>query len=489
MNIIRTVSWVAIAIATAVAATPSAWAADKDSEATVSISVKNFGGKNISVKHSTRGVYSPQEHPVTFGHDSTATVTIPTDGIEYMILQVQDPLDKQKSFSKSLYLMPGETRVGIDGTSKDSVQISPSTGNPADGEIASELFDMEHRYFELLMGARYADQLGLNADSVASVVTGKLDNYIDSVCNVYSTASPEILSAFRNSMRLYELEMFLILYDRKKDDPVWQSELKRLRAEINTGAPEHAIFYHFPRIMTHLYGIDRANEVWWGITNSELIPFTDNAAATLSPEGAETVIGTTLFDNASKGIYSQSVPEITDRFKALYPQSAFIPVLEESAARNIAFNNPEENDNIHFLDNSAIRTVTDILSPYKGKPLFIDIWATWCRSCIESFAHVEPLQKYAAENGIQLLYLSIDEGEGIENQWKNMALTHNLIGDHIMINPYVKMGVYDTFGENGFMFIPQYAVVDREGNLRILPGTLAESNDFEPLRAELEKIK
>lgn len=333
-----------------------------------------------------------------------------------------------------------------------------------------------------------SDELGIKKDSVASVVSNKLEHYIDSVCTGYSSATPKLLATLRNNMRLYAMQCFSAKYDNYKGNPEWDAEFGRLRSEIDLSAPENAICYYYPSVVRQMYSIDTGNNVVWIVPDSLIAPLVDYAVETLSPKAAEAVIGAILYEDGANATFSKSVPSVTDRFKALYPQSELIPALEGYADRNIAFNNPVENREVNFLDNSSVKTVADILSSYKGTPVLIDFWTTGCHSCIEGFQYVEPIQKYAADNGIQLLYISLDDSKR-EKRWKDLALAYNLTGDHIMTNPTVNQEIYDTFGSNGFMNIPLYALVDREGKITVLPQPLAESHDFEPLRTELEKIK
>jgi thiol-disulfide isomerase/thioredoxin len=35
------------------------------------------------------------------------------------------------------------------------------------------------------------------------------------------------------------------------------------------------------------------------------------------------------------------------------------------------------------------KTLKEVTDLYKGKVIFMDIWATWCGPCRESFAHVK----------------------------------------------------------------------------------------------------
>ena len=70
-----------------------------------------------------------------------------------------------------------------------------------------------------------------------------------------------------------------------------------------------------------------------------------------------------------------------------------------------------------------------------------------------------------------------------------MAQYYKLKGHHILINPDYKMEVFSTFGNNGYLGIPRFAIVDREGNINVCPQALSEIADFAPLRALLDQTK
>ncbi len=487
MSIKKIILCTAIAVATALTVMYVISDAPGDNEVTAKISVKNFGGKELEVQHTSRGVFNGQLVPLTFGADSTAVISIPTDGIEYMSVIVTDVKGDQRPFSKSIYLLPGITEVNVDPVCDEPINVTAPTGNPVDGEVADALSGMKNIYYDLMIIDR-ADELGIRKDSVASEVSRKFDHYIDSVCSHYSAATPKLLATLRNNLRLGAMLCILVKYGKYKGIPEWDAEFEHQRSKIDLSASENAICYYYPSLVRQLYSIDTGNNVIWSVPDSLISTMVDYAVETLSPKGAEALIGDILYDDGAGAKFSRSVPALTERFKTLYPQSSFIPMLEVYSARNIAYNNPVDNPDIHFRDNSSVKTVADILRPYNGRRIFIDIWHTYSYSCIAGISDMTQLQQYANANDIQLLYIALDESNN-EKRWKDMALAYNLIGDHIMINPTVRQDIFDTFGKNGYMTMPLYAIVDSDGNIMLLPRSIAESHDFEPLQSELEKIK
>ena len=51
------------------------------------------------------------------------------------------------------------------------------------------------------------------------------------------------------------------------------------------------------------------------------------------------------------------------------------------------------------------------LSDFKGRPVVIDFWATWCKPCRAAMPHLEVVQKRYETNGLVIMGLSVDEEE------------------------------------------------------------------------------
>lgn len=49
---------------------------------------------------------------------------------------------------------------------------------------------------------------------------------------------------------------------------------------------------------------------------------------------------------------------------------------------------------------------------YKGKPVLLDFWATWCITCAQTIPQVKDWQSKYSEKGLQILGISIDKRKG-----------------------------------------------------------------------------
>jgi thiol-disulfide isomerase/thioredoxin len=94
----------------------------------------------------------------------------------------------------------------------------------------------------------------------------------------------------------------------------------------------------------------------------------------------------------------------------------------------------------------------------RGKVVYIDFWATWCKPCIESFGYYPALyEKFADRDDLVFLFVSIDKNM---DAWKNFLEKkgQELPGIHInhdgtVLEEYLNWGV------------PRYVLVSAEGKI------------------------
>jgi peroxiredoxin len=106
------------------------------------------------------------------------------------------------------------------------------------------------------------------------------------------------------------------------------------------------------------------------------------------------------------------------------------------------------------LDDKPIR-----LSDFRGKVVFLNFWATWCKPCREEMPSMEVLHKNFAKDGLVVLAVSIDRvttTKDIPPFIKSMNLSFPVLIDSWGKTdmPYKRMGVPETF------------IIDQQGVIR-----------------------
>ncbi|MCG2418112.1 TlpA family protein disulfide reductase [Aequorivita sp. F47161] len=117
-------------------------------------------------------------------------------------------------------------------------------------------------------------------------------------------------------------------------------------------------------------------------------------------------------------------------------------------------------------DNTEIR-FSEILHKYKGKTVLIDVWASWCKDCIEGMPKVQNLKKENPE--VVFLFLSLDKE--IES-WKHGIEKYGVIGE----NYFIPAGWKGAFCSSiDLDWIPRYIIVNPEGEISLYKAI--ETND------------
>ena len=116
----------------------------------------------------------------------------------------------------------------------------------------------------------------------------------------------------------------------------------------------------------------------------------------------------------------------------------------------------------------SINTFEEAIKPLRGKKIYIDIWATWCKPCLMEFAHNEDLNKYMKENDIQQLYISFDNDNKTWVDFLNQN-QYNLTGTHIRANNGLLgsdiLKLFFTFDGEVIIAIPRYILIGENGNI------------------------
>ena len=95
------------------------------------------------------------------------------------------------------------------------------------------------------------------------------------------------------------------------------------------------------------------------------------------------------------------------------------------------------------------------LSSYRGKPVLLDFWATWCKPCVESLPKLAELSKETAPKGIVLL--------GVDEDREDKKASDFLAGhNYSWPNTHDDGSIHEAFNRVG---LPLIVLIDAQGKV------------------------
>lgn len=117
------------------------------------------------------------------------------------------------------------------------------------------------------------------------------------------------------------------------------------------------------------------------------------------------------------------------------------------------------------------------LSSFRGKYVYIDVWATWCGPCRRELPYLEELQKKYSEKKLVFISVSVDKDR---KQWQKMA--KNMSG--IQLHAGGWQGITEEYD---IQAIPRFILIDKNG-LVLNPNAPRPSDGIEDVFENLNDL-
>lgn len=120
------------------------------------------------------------------------------------------------------------------------------------------------------------------------------------------------------------------------------------------------------------------------------------------------------------------------------------------------------------------------LSQFKGKYVYIDVWASWCGPCKKEIPLLKTLKEKFANKNIEIIGISVDENRA---DWVNAINTYTMTGTQLYAGGW-ENELCKFFKITG---IPRFILLDKEGKI-INSNADRPSGDIEKVLSDLEGI-
>lgn len=104
---------------------------------------------------------------------------------------------------------------------------------------------------------------------------------------------------------------------------------------------------------------------------------------------------------------------------------------------------------------------TTSLADFKGKYVYVDVWATWCGPCKREIPFLKKVEEAYHDKNIEFVSISIDT-EADHDKWKTFVDEQELGGTQLFADKDWKSDFVQGYGINA---IPRFLLIDTEGNI------------------------
>lgn len=175
-------------------------------------------------------------------------------------------------------------------------------------------------------------------------------------------------------------------------------------------------------------------------------------------------------------------PDIDENFKSILEEQLAMDreelVNQVTSTIKLAGMKGKPSPKFTFENHKGGKTTLD---SFKGKYVYIDVWATWCGPCRGEIPYLKKVEeKYHGKN-IEFVSVSIDDAEDHQT-WKDFVTNKQLGGTQLYAENAWENAFIQGYGVNS---IPRFILIDPKGN--VVDGDAKRPSDPE-LTAQLDKL-
>ncbi len=127
---------------------------------------------------------------------------------------------------------------------------------------------------------------------------------------------------------------------------------------------------------------------------------------------------------------------------------------------NFFFLNTENNTQNSKFNLKERKSLTEIIEAHKGKVIYLDFWASWCKPCRKEIIKMKKIKEELKHKSISFIYISLDLDK---TQCDNAVKKDGIIVENYLISNLLNdTGIEEL---NKIRTIPHYIIFDKEGKL------------------------
>lgn len=134
------------------------------------------------------------------------------------------------------------------------------------------------------------------------------------------------------------------------------------------------------------------------------------------------------------------------------------------------------------LDNVKL---DEVMKSHNGKPVLVNLWATWCKPCVEEFPELLRIREEYKDNSLEVVLISLDFGDDASERTTGFLKKMNVDFDtysNAFKSDEDLINYFDMKWNGG---IPATFIYDKDGKLS---SSMIGKRTYEDFKKEVEKV-
>ncbi|WP_228779928.1 TlpA family protein disulfide reductase [Aquiflexum lacus] len=308
------------------------------------------------------------------------------------------------------------------------------------GKVAAVLYDV--------------DELPPAEDYINFVkqIKKELDGYLEENASGLEISEKEQAKVFTNTMLVQLGDLYL---DRGQELDTSEKLLFLEKFFGDTGLETSILELSDDLARSMMMSVHGALGIPFGMPNEQVAAFVEELE-----EPKKEMFMAALIQNDMMmltGGYDKNKSQV-EGFKRAYPQSMHIGNLDAGLISIEKLRAGAEVENFSFVDLEGNQVS---LADFKDKIIYLDLWASWCGPCINTFRTKTPEfeTKLRDKEDVVLMYISIDEKE---EPWRNYLSKNPMRGTHLFAGKGFQAEIMQYFKVWG---IPRYLIIGKDNKI------------------------
>lgn len=119
------------------------------------------------------------------------------------------------------------------------------------------------------------------------------------------------------------------------------------------------------------------------------------------------------------------------------------------------------------LELPRINGDTAVLAEYRGRPVIVNIWATWCAPCVREMPSLQRVYDRYRDEGLEILAVAVDDLPGERQEDGRIeGLVSQFVDQYGLTFPVVVDPTGGTERRFGTEYLPTTVLIDRNGRIQ-----------------------